>query len=103
MLHLTESAVLLLDATKRQQGVPQDFGVRVAGAAAPEGEVGVAISFAEGPADGDVVDEQHGTRVFVAADVADALTEAELDASVSVSANGSTPATLVLRAGHGDL
>ena len=103
MFHLTESAVLLLDATKQEQGIPRDYGIRVSGAATPAGEQGVSIAFSEGPADGDVVDEQYGTRVFVAPDVADALADAELDASVAVSGDGSNPAKLVLRAGPGGI
>lgn len=97
MLHLSESAVMVLAAAKRQYGIPLEYGIRVSGAPTPEGELGVRINFTDGPDDGDVVDEQHGATVFVAAEVVEPLADAELDVSLAVSGNGAAPVTLVLR------
>ncbi len=97
MLHLSEAAVMVLDAAKRQYRIPLDYGIRVSGAPAPAGELGVQIDFTDGPDDGDLVDEQHGAKVFVAADVVEPFADAELDVSLAVSGNGAAPVTLVLR------
>ncbi len=63
----------------RQQGLSDDHGVRVSGATTPDGQVALQVAFAEEPAEDDQVDEQHGTKVFVASDVAGPLDEAEMD------------------------
>lgn len=102
MLHLSEAAVVLLEAAKSQYRIPVDYGVRVSGVPTVSGELSVQIDFTEGPDDGDVVDEQHGTTVFVAADVVAPLADAELDVSPAVSGNGAKPVTLVLRQDPGD-
>ena len=96
MLHLSQAAVVLLDAAKRQYRIPVDYGIRVSGASTTSGDPGIQIDFTGGPDDGDLVEEQHGAMVFVAADVAEPLADAELDVSPSVSGNGARPVTLVL-------
>jgi Fe-S cluster assembly iron-binding protein IscA len=97
MLQLSEDAVVLLDAAKRQYRIPLDYGIRVSGAPTASGDLALQIDFTDGPDDGDVVEEQHGAMVFVAAEVAEPLADAELDVSPSVSGDGQKPVTLVLR------
>lgn len=79
MLQLTQIAATHLGEAMRQQGLSDDHGVRVSGATTPDGQVALQVAFAEEPAEDDQVDEQHGTRVFVASDVAGPLSEAEMD------------------------
>jgi Fe-S cluster assembly iron-binding protein IscA len=79
MLQLTETAATRITEVRRDQGLPETFGVRVSGAATPDGKVALQVAFSEGPVEGDQIDEQHGTRVFVAPEVAEPLEEVELD------------------------
>ena len=79
MLQLSETAASRIDEVRQEQGLPETFGVRVSGAAAPDGRVALQVAFSEGPVEGDQIAEQHGTRLFVAAEVAEPLDEVELD------------------------
>ncbi|MGH9177839.1 MAG: iron-sulfur cluster biosynthesis protein [Acidimicrobiales bacterium] len=97
MLQCTQTAAMSLQQLRRSQGVPDTFGVRVFAAETPEGEAALAIGFADRPAEGDQVAEQHGTQVFVAQEVAAELDEVELDMVPDVSGNGNQPSQLVLR------
>ena len=97
MLQCTQTAARSLQELRRSQGIPDTFGVRVFAAQTPEGEAALAIGFADRPADGDQVAEQHGTRVFVAQEVAAELDEVELDMTPDASGNGNHPSQLVLR------
>jgi hypothetical protein len=82
--------------------IPVDYGIRLSGVPTVSGGLSVQIDFTEGPDDGDVVDEQHGTTVLIAAYVVAPLADAELDVSPAVSGNGAKPVTLVLRQDPGD-
>lgn len=97
MLQCTPTAAMTLRQIGVQQGFPETYGVRVFPTATAEGEQALAIGFAERPAEGDQVDEQHGTRIFVAGEVADRLSGVELDLVPDVSANGDRQPQLVLR------
>lgn len=97
MLQCTQTAARSLQELRRSQGIPDTFGVRVFASQTPEGEAALAIGFADRPAEGDQVDEQHGTRVFVAQEVAEELDQVELDLAPDVSGNGTHPSQLVLR------
>lgn len=79
MLQITETAVGHIDDAKREQGVPDEYGVRVSGTPTEDGQVALQIAFAEAPTEGDEVDEQHGTQLFVASDVAEPLSDVEID------------------------
>ncbi|HMC52116.1 MAG TPA: hypothetical protein VKI64_05090 [Acidimicrobiales bacterium] len=93
MLKLTETAADRIEQVRRGQGLPDSFGVRVSGAAVPDGKVALQVAFSDGPVEGDQVAEQHGTQVFVAPDVAEPLTDAELD----VESGAADGVQLVLR------
>jgi Fe-S cluster assembly iron-binding protein IscA len=79
MLKLTETAASRIEEVRRGQGLPESFGVRVSSAAVTDGKMALQVAFSDGPAQGDQVAEQHGTQVFVASEVAEPLTDAELD------------------------
>lgn len=91
MFQLTPTAAITLDEVRRQQQIPSEFGVRFSARPTPEGEVGLHVAFAPEPAETDIVAEQHGTKVFIAQEVAEPLADAALDATASVSADGSSP------------
>lgn len=97
MLHCTQTAATTLRALRRSQGIPDEFGVRIFASELPDGEPGLGIGFTDEPMEGDQVTEQHGTRVFVAQEVAAELDEAELDLAPGATGNGNTPSQLVLR------
>jgi Fe-S cluster assembly iron-binding protein IscA len=79
MLQVTSEATELLDAAKQAEGVPDTFGVRVYGAPTEGGEVQVRIGFTDQPQEGDSVTEQQGTRLFVAPEIVDSLSDAMID------------------------
>jgi len=78
MLQLTHAAASHLAEARRQQGLPDSYGVRVSAQATAAGEMGLALAFVEFPADGDDVCEQDGTRMYVAPDISEALSNAAL-------------------------
>lgn len=88
MLHCTQAAASTIRSLREQQGVPESYGLRVFPAQAPTGEIGLSIGFAEGPQHGDHVNEDHGQRLFVAAEVAHELSDFALDAVTEPSADG---------------
>lgn len=79
MLQITQAAADQIAETRRQQGVPESFGVRVFGERQAGGDMALGVVFAEVPAEDDTVTEQQGTRVFVAPEVAEPLASAALD------------------------
>lgn len=97
MLQCTQTVAMSLQELRRSQGIPDSFGVRVFASETPEGEQALGIGFADRPFEGDEVAEQHGTRVFVAQEVAEGLDGAELDLLPAASGNGNRPSQLVLR------
>jgi Fe-S cluster assembly iron-binding protein IscA len=97
MFTLTPTAATALDELRRQQQLPASYGIRVSARPTPDGQVGVQLGFAEGPDPTDAVQEQHGTMVFVAQEVAEPLSEVALDANLSASSNGDSPPELLLR------
>ncbi|HET7488671.1 MAG TPA: hypothetical protein VFJ85_12135 [Acidimicrobiales bacterium] len=97
MLQCTQTAATTLQALRQSQGIPDTYGVRIFVSELDDGEPALGIGFADRPAEGDQVEEQHGTLVFVAREVADELADAELDLAPSASGNGNQPSQLVLR------
>ena len=97
MFKLTPTAASALDEVRRQQQVPANYGVRVSAQPTPDGQTGLHLGFAEEPAPTDAIQEQHGTKVFVAEEVVEPLSELALDANVAASSNGSAPPELLLR------
>jgi Fe-S cluster assembly iron-binding protein IscA len=78
MLQVTTRAVDVLREERSHQGIPEHFGVRVHSDRSDSGAV-LRLAFAEAPDPGDEVGEADGVRVFVAPDVADALSGRALD------------------------
>jgi Fe-S cluster assembly iron-binding protein IscA len=96
MLECTATAAAALEDVRKQNGFPDDFGVRIHPAQTPDGEVGLGIDFAQ-PADGDQVTEQHGTTLIVDPEISDQLSELTLDLVPDPASNGNASPQLVLR------
>ena len=97
MLQCTRSAAQALTDFRQREGVPETFGLRLAGSTSGEGRPGVRMDFRENPIEGDEVIEQHGQRLFVARELAPQLADATLDAAPEVSGAG-----VVLRRAGGE-
>lgn len=94
MLEVSNAAAAALEEARSAQQVPAEHGVRVSTQPSPEdpSSVVLALGFTEAPADDDLVTEQDGTQVFVAAELAEPLAETVLDVE-----DGPEGAELVLR------
>lgn len=103
MIQCTRAAAATLDQTRIEHGVPVEFGVRLFAAQSAEGEVGLGLEFRPEPLDGDEVAEQFGTRIMVAPEVADQLSDVTLDVIPDPSSNGDRRPQLVLRLPGGDM
>ena len=79
MLRLTQAAAAELAEVRHAQGLPESFGLRVSGEPQSGGRMALQLAFAEVPAEDDQVSEQEGTRVFLAPEVADPLSEVAID------------------------
>jgi Fe-S cluster assembly iron-binding protein IscA len=97
MFTLTPTAASALDELRRQQQLPASYGIRVSAGPTADGQLGVQLGFAEGPAATDSVHEQHGTKVFVSEEVVEPLSEITLDADLSAANDGDAPPELMLR------
>jgi Fe-S cluster assembly iron-binding protein IscA len=91
MLQVTDRAATVLKETRSQQGVPDNFGLRVAPPVSTT-KSGIQLEFTEGPAKGDEVGEMNGLRLFVAPEIAEPLAEQVIDTDNSASGS-----SLVLR------
>ena len=91
MFQVTARAATVLKEARSQRGVPETFGLRIA---QPESDSRspVHLEFTEGPAAGDEVSEANGLRLFVAAEIAEPLTEQAIDTQ-----EGPSGANLVIR------
>ena len=97
MFQLTQTAATTLEHVRRQQQIPDGYGLRISGTQTPAGDIGLELAFAEAPAPSDSVAEQHGTRLFLAEEVAGPLSDIALDAAPGgAGADGELP-ELVLR------
>jgi Fe-S cluster assembly iron-binding protein IscA len=97
MLQCTPAAAATLDQVREEQGLPDSVGLRVFPAQDPSGQITLGLGFTDEPHEGDQVAEQHGTRLFVAPEVADQLADMALDIEGDPSSNGAGSAQLVLR------
>lgn len=79
MLQVSDSAATVLADARAAQEVPDSYGVRVFSQPGDDGQAAVAIAFAESPVEGDQISAQAGTEVYVAPDVAEAVSERVLD------------------------
>jgi Fe-S cluster assembly iron-binding protein IscA len=76
MLTLTPSAVEAVDSLLQRPEVPDDGGLRIR----PAGESQLTLELAPEPAPGDQIIEEGTARVFVDAEAAPMLADAQLDA-----------------------
>jgi Fe-S cluster assembly iron-binding protein IscA len=97
MLQCTPAAAATLDQVREEQGLPDTVGLRVFPAQAPDGQATLGLGFTDEPHDGDAVAEQHGTRLFVAPEIADQLAEMALDVEPDPALDGGASPQLVLR------
>ena len=79
MLQVTSAAMSTFEQARGAQDLPEDVGVRIFAQRDDQGEIGIALAFAEQPQDGDQVTETDGTSVFVAPELADPLSDSVLD------------------------
>ncbi len=79
MLQVTSAAMSTFEQAKGAQDLPADAGVRIFAQRDEQGEIGIALAFAEEPQDGDQVTETDGTAVYVAPELADPLSDSVLD------------------------
>lgn len=82
MLTLSENAATVLAQTRSQQGIPEAATLRVASAAGQD-EQGISLGFVDQPEASDQTAVAHGMPICVAADVADALDDVEIDVDTS--------------------
>lgn len=97
MLQCTRAAADTLEQVRSQQGLPEGVGIRLFPSEVTDGRVGLGLEFADTPAEGDQVTEQHGTRVIVAPEIAEELADLTLDVIPDPSSNGQSAPQLVLR------
>jgi Fe-S cluster assembly iron-binding protein IscA len=97
MLQCTPAAAATLDQVRMEQGLPETVGLRVFAAHDPDGQPTLGLGFTDGPFDGDQVGEQHGTRLFVAADIAEDLSGMSIDVEDVPGLDGSPVTHIVLR------
>ena len=79
MLQVSDSAVAVLEEARTAQDLPDTLGIRISGQATQAGEIEVLLGFSEEPSENDEVTEQAGTRIFVAQEIAEPLSDAMLD------------------------
>lgn len=85
MLAVTTAAADAIKAiVSSSDGVPEEGGLRIATAEAPESGAGMAlaVALAEEPSAGDQVVDEEGAHVFLEPEAAVALDDAVLDAQV---------------------
>lgn len=102
MLQFTRTAANVLQEARSQRGLPDTFGVRVYAAKTAEDEMAVAIGFAEVPAEGDHVAREHEPPLFVSGDIAEQLSDVEIDVAPDPSSDGQGAPQLVLRPQSGE-
>lgn len=79
MLRVSENAAAALANARAAEGIPESYGVRVSGGQQPDGDIVISLSFVDAPEQADEVTEQAGTDVYVAPEVAPALSTAVMD------------------------
>jgi iron-sulfur cluster assembly protein len=83
MLTITHDAAAAIDAVVDSAPTESDSaGLRIARGVTPDGQPGLQLSVAEGPAENDAIVPAEGTPVFLDADAAAMLDDKVLDAKV---------------------
>ena len=80
MLQVTDRAAEILEQERAGRGVPDSFGLRVRQDGSNSTSM-LHLEFTEEPVPGDQIGETNGVRLFVAADIADALADHAIDAA----------------------
>ena len=86
MLQLSPQAAAVIEEARRDQLVPDHFGVRIS-ATHSDAMASLHVSFTDAPAEGDEVGESEGLQVFVAPDLAESLADQLLDVSPNAPDN----------------
>lgn len=102
MLQFTQTAAGVLQEARSQQGLPDTYGVRVFAAKTAEDGMALGIGFAEVPAEGDHVVRQQEPPLFISAEVAEQLSDVEIDVVPDPSSDGQGAPQLVLRPQSGE-
>ena len=79
MLQVTSAAMSTFDEARQGQDVPDDAGVRIYAQRDEQGEVGIALAFAQEPEADDQVTSTDGTDVYIAPELAEPLSDSVLD------------------------
>jgi iron-sulfur cluster assembly protein len=83
MLTITHDAAAAIDAVVDSAPTESDqAGLRIARGVTPDGQPGLQLSVADGPAEDDAVVEAEGAPVFLDSDAAALLDDKVLDATV---------------------
>lgn len=80
VLQVSHEAAQILGESRKEEGIPENFGVRVYAEPTTEGGAAVRLAFVEDPEAGDEVNEQHGTKIYVSPELSEPLSEAFIDA-----------------------
>ena len=83
MLDLTENATSMIRTIAERPELPEDAGLRVAGAGGGQ----LTVAAVGGPEDGDQIVEKEGARVFLDPQAAMVLDDKVLDAQVGEGGN----------------
>lgn len=94
MLTITSNAAEVVGSIRKENGVPDDFGLRVYAKDGPQG-AGVQLAFTKEPVAGDEVGTSEGVRLFVASELTEPLADSVID--VESQADGSPD--LILKPG----
>jgi Fe-S cluster assembly iron-binding protein IscA len=79
MVRVSNTAVALFEETRRNQGIPESYGVRIFGEENQQGGVDIRLKFTDDPGLADQHVEEHGTQFFVAPEVAAPLEDSVID------------------------
>lgn len=79
MLQVTSAAMTSFQQARVAQELPESVGVRIFAQRDDEGEIAIALGFAEEPQQGDEVTETDGTAVFVAPELSGPLSDSVID------------------------
>lgn len=79
MLQVTSAAMTSFQQARAAQELPEDVGVRIFAQRDDQGEIAIALGFAEQPQQDDEVTETDGTPVFVAPELSGPLADSVID------------------------
>jgi Fe-S cluster assembly iron-binding protein IscA len=92
MVRVSDTAVALLEESRRSRGIRESHGIRIFGDHDSEGKMGIRLAFIDDPQQDDDRIEEHGTEFYVAPEVNTPLAAAVIDVT------GQDPPQLTIRA-----